>query len=121
MSVAADIILIITAIQSNGNLSYTLNVFKTKHFLKSTQLFTRSEKLVATILKIYQQSEIAKPTGRAKSYAHTQKENVQVKMRCACAGKNAKPVRRPKCDAHAQLQMRCACAGQEKMRMCMPK
>ena len=34
MSVAADIILIITAIQSNGNLSYTLNVFKTKHFLK---------------------------------------------------------------------------------------
>ena len=51
MSVAADIILIITAIQSNGNLSYTLNVFKTKHFLKSTQLFTRSEKLVATVLK----------------------------------------------------------------------
>ena len=59
MSVAADIILIITAIQSNGNLSYTLNVFKTKHFLKSTQLVTRSEKLVATVLKIYQQSEIA--------------------------------------------------------------
>ena len=66
MSVAADIILIITAIQSNGNLSYTLNVFKTKHFLKITQLFTRSEELVATVLKIYQQSEIAKPTGRAK-------------------------------------------------------
>ena len=66
MSVAADIILIITAIQSNGNLSYTLNVFKTKHFLKSTQLVTRSEELVATVLKIYQQSEIAKPTGRAK-------------------------------------------------------
>ena len=65
MSVAADIILIITAIQSNGNLSYTLNVFKTKHFLKSTQLVTRSEELVATALKIYQQSEIAKPTGRA--------------------------------------------------------
>ena len=65
MSVAADIILIITAIQSNGNLSYTLNVFKTKHFLKK-QLVTRSEKLVATALKIYQQSEIAKPTGRAK-------------------------------------------------------
>ena len=63
MSVAADIILIITAIQSNGNLSYTLNVFKTKHFLKSTQLVTRSE---ATALKIYQHSEIAKPTGRAK-------------------------------------------------------
>ena len=71
MSVAADIILIITAIQSNGNLSYTLNVFKTKHFLKSTQLVTRSEELVATVLKIYQQSEIAKPTGRAKWYAHT--------------------------------------------------
>ena len=66
MSVAADIILIITAIQSNGNLSYTLNVFKTKHFLKSTQLVTRSEELVATVLKIYQQSEIAKPTGKAK-------------------------------------------------------
>ena len=66
MSVAADIILIITAIQSNGNLSYTLNVFKTKHFLKSTQLFTRSEELVATALKIYQHSEIAKPTGWAK-------------------------------------------------------
>ena len=66
MSVAADIILIILAIQSNGNLSYTLNVFKTKHFLKSTQLVTRSEELVATALKIYQHSEIAKPTGRAK-------------------------------------------------------
>ena len=66
MSVAADIILIITAIQSNGNLSYTLNVFKTKHFFKSTQLVTRSEKLVATVLKIYKQTEIAKPTGRAK-------------------------------------------------------
>ena len=62
MSVAADIILIITAIQSNGNLSYTLNVFKTKHFLKSTQLVTRSEKVVATVLKIYQRSEMAKPT-----------------------------------------------------------
>ena len=66
MSVAADIILINTAIQSNGNLSYALNVFKTKCFLKSTQLVTRSEELVATVLKIYQQSEIAKPTGRAK-------------------------------------------------------
>ena len=63
MSVAADIILIILAIQSNGNLSYTLNVFKTKHFLKSTQLVTRSEEIVATALKIYQHSEIAKPTG----------------------------------------------------------
>ena len=66
MSLAADISLIITAIQSNGNLSYTLNVFKAKHFLKSTQLVTRSEELVATVLKSYQQSEIAKPTGRAK-------------------------------------------------------
>ena len=66
MSVAADIILIITAIQSNGNLSYTLNVFKTKHFLKSNQVFTRSEKLVATVLKFFKQTEIAKPTGRAK-------------------------------------------------------
>ena len=147
MSVAADIILIITAIQSNGNLSYTLNIFKTKHFLKSTQLVTRSEKLVATILKIYQRSKIAKPTGRAKWYAHTQKEklmrrqnkckcegynklrtrrckwgaHVQVKWRCACAGKNAKPVRRPKCDAHAQLQMRCESAGQKKMRTRRPK
>ena len=64
MSVAADIIL--KTIQSNGILSYTLNTFKTKHLLKNTQLFTRSEKLVATVLKIYQQPEIAKPTGRAK-------------------------------------------------------
>ena len=40
--------------------------FKNKRFLKSTQLFTPSEKLVATVLKIYQQSGIAKPTGRAK-------------------------------------------------------
>ena len=66
MGVVADIILIITAIQSNRNLSDTLNVFKTKHFLKSTQLLTRSEKLVATVLKIYKQTEIAKPKGRAK-------------------------------------------------------
>ena len=44
MSVAADIILISTAIQSNEILSYTLNIFKTKHLLKGTQLFTRSEK-----------------------------------------------------------------------------
>ena len=163
MSVAADIILIITAIQSNGNLSYTLNVFKTKHFLKSTQLVTRSEEFVATVLKIYQQSEIAKPTGRAKWYATyaTQKEKlmrrqnececegqnklrtrrckwgayVQVKMRCACTGKNAKPVRRPKCDAmrmriskwgaqaqakkdaHAQAKMRWACAWLNEVRM----
>ena len=142
MSVAADIILIITAIQSNGNLSYTLNVFKTKHFLKSTQLVTRSEELVATVLKIYQQSEIAKPTGRAKWYAHTLHKkkssctgknecdsegqnklltrrckwggHVQVKMRCSCASKIAKSVRRPKCDAHAQLQMRCASAGKKR-------
>ena len=62
MSVAADIILTITAIQSNGILSYTLNIFKTKILLKSMQIFIRSEKLVATVLKIYQQPEIAKPT-----------------------------------------------------------
>ena len=92
MSVAADIILLITAVQSNGNLSYTLNVFKTKHFLKSTQLVTRSEKLVATVLKIYQQSEIAKPTGRAsKSGAHA-----QAKKRCARAGQNEMRTRRTK-------------------------
>ena len=58
MSIASDIILISIAIQSNGILSYTLNIFKTKHLLKSTQLFTRSKKLVATVLKIYQQPEI---------------------------------------------------------------
>ena len=148
MSVTAVIILIITAIQSNGNLSYTLSVFKTKHFLKSTQLVTRSEKLVATVLKIYQQSEITKPTGRAKWYAHTLhkkksscagKTNANAKDKISCAragvnevrmcrskcyaraGKNAKPVRRPKCDAHAQLQMRCACAGKKKMRTRRPK
>ena len=39
---------------------------------------------------------------------------MQVKIGCACAGKNVKPVRRPKCDAHTQLQMRCASAGQKK-------
>ena len=65
MSVAADIILIITAIQSNGNLSSTLNVLKQNIFKKHSTCHT-SEKLVATVLKIYQQSEIAKPTGRAK-------------------------------------------------------
>ena len=97
MSVAADIILIITAIQSNGNLSYTLNVFKTKHFLKSTQLVTRSEKLVATVLKIYQQSEIAKPTGRAKWYAHTLH-----KKKSLCAGKQMR-MQRTKQVAHAQV------------------
>ena len=57
MSVASDIILISIAIQSNGILSYTLNIFKTKRLLKSTQLFTRSEKLVATVLKIYHYSD----------------------------------------------------------------
>ena len=36
MSVVADIILISTAIQSNGILSYTLNIFKIKHLLKSS-------------------------------------------------------------------------------------
>ena len=99
MSVAADIILIITAIQSNGNLSYTLNVFKTKHFLKSTQLVTRSEKLVATVLKIYQQSEIAKPTGRAEmicTYA-TQKEKLMRRQNeCQCAAQNKLRTRRCK-------------------------
>ena len=45
MAVAGDIILISAAIQSNGILTYTLNIFKTKHLLKSTQLFTRSVKL----------------------------------------------------------------------------
>ena len=140
MSVAADIILIITAIQSNGNLSYTLNVFKTKHFLKSTQLVTRSEKLVATVLKTYQQSEIAKPTGRAKWYAHTlhkkksscagkTKANAQDKISCARAGVNEVRMCRSKCDAcaqekcedRAQAKMRCACAGLNEVRMRRPK
>ena len=126
MSVAADIILIITAIQSIGNLSYTLNVFKTKHFLKSTQLVTRSEELVATVLKIYQQSEIAKPTGRAKWYAHTLhkkksscagKTNAKDKISCARAGVNEVRMCRSKCDAHAKVKMRSPCAGQNAMRM----
>ena len=38
MSVAADIIFIITAIQSNGKSELYLNVFKTKHFLKALNL-----------------------------------------------------------------------------------
>ena len=128
MSVAADIILIITAIQSNGNLSYTLNVFKTKHFLKSTQLVTRSEKLVATVLKLYQQSEIAKPTGRAKWYAHTLHKkksscagktnaNAKDKICCARAGVNEVRMCRSKCDARAQVKMRNPCASQNAMRM----
>ena len=128
MSVAAVIILIITAIQSNGNLSYTLNVFKTKHFLKSTQLVTRSEKLVATVLKIYQQSEIAKPTGRAKWYAHTLHKkksscagktnaNAKDKISCARAGVNEVLMCRSKCDARAQVKKRIPCAGQKAMRM----
>ena len=128
MSVAADIILIITAIQSNGNLSYTLNVFKTKYFLKSTQLVTRSEKLVAIVLKIYQQSEIAKPTGRAKWYAHTlhkkksscagkTKANAKDKISCARAGVNEDRICRSKCYARAQVKMRSPCAGQIVMRM----
>ena len=128
MSVAADIILIITAIQSNGNLSYTLNVFKTKHFSKSTQLVTRSEKLVATVLKIYQQSEIAKPTGRAKWYAHTLHKkksscagktnaNAKDKINCARAGVNEVRMCRSKCDARAQVKMRSPCEGQNAMRM----
>ena len=128
MSVAADIILIVTAIQSNENPSYTLNVFKTKHFLKSTQLVTRSEKLVATVLKIYQQSEIAKPTGRAKWYAHTLHKkksscagktnaNAKDKISCACAGVNEVRMCRSKCDARAQVKMRSLCAGQNAMRM----
>ena len=132
MSVAADIILIITAIQSNGNLSYTLNVFKTKHFLKSTQLVTRSEKLVATVLKIYQQSEIAKPTGRAKWYAHTlhkkksscagkTKANAKDKISCARAGVNEVHMCRSKSDARAQVKMRSPCAGQMRCACAAPK
>ena len=42
MSVTLDIILISKAIQSNGILSYNLNILKTKYLLKSTQLFTRA-------------------------------------------------------------------------------
>ena len=98
MSVAADIILIITAIQSNGNLSYTLNVFKTKHFLKGTQLVTRSEKLVATVLKTYQQSEIAKPTeGEMICTYATQKEKLMRRQNeCKCQGQNKLRTRRCK-------------------------
>ena len=128
MSVAADIILIITAIQSNGNLSYTLNVFKTKHFLKSTQLVTRSEKLVATVLKIYKQTQIAKPTGRAKWYAHTlhkkksscagkTKSNAKDKISCARAGVNEECMCRSESYARAQVKMRSPSAGQNAMRM----
>ena len=132
MSVAADIILIITAIQSNGNLSYTLNVFKTKHFLKSTQLVTRSEELVATVLKIYQQSEIAKPTGRAKWYAHTLHKrksscagktnaNAKDKISCARAGVNKVRMCRSKCEARAQAKIPCACAAPNEVRKRRPK
>ena len=63
MSVAEEFILIIT-VKRNSELYF--EHFQNKHLLKSTQLFTRSEKLVATVLKIYQHPEIAKPTARAK-------------------------------------------------------
>ena len=128
MSVAADIILIITAIQSNGNLSYTLNVFKTKHFLKSTQLVTRFWRISGNCSKIYQQSEIAKPTGRAKWYAHTLHKkkiscagktnaNAKDKISCARAGVNEVRMCRSKCDVPSQVKMRSPCAGQNAMRM----
>ena len=128
MSVAADIILLITAIHSNGNLSYTLNVFKTKHFLKSTQLVTRSEELVAAVLKIYQQSEIAKQReGRndmhiryTKRKAHAPGKtnaNAKDKISCARAGVNEVRMCRSKCDARAQVKMPSPCAGQNAMRM----
>ena len=132
MSVAADIILIITAIQSNGNLSYTLNVFKTKHSLKSTQLVTRSEKVVATVLKIYKQTEIAKPTGRAKWYAHTLHKkksscagktnaNAKDKISCARAGVNEVRMCRSKMRCACAGKLRSPCAGQNAMRMCSTK
>ena len=148
MSVAADIILIITAIQSNGNLSYTLNVFKTKTFLKKHSTCHTFWELVATVQKIYQQSEIAKPTeGRNDMHIRYTKEKLMRRQNeCECEGQiscaragvnevrmcrskwNARaqvrmrsPVRRPKYHAHAQLQMRYASAGQKKMRMHMPK
>ena len=126
MSVAADIILIITAIQSNRNLSSTLNVFKTKHFLKSTQLVTRSEKLVATVLKIYQRSEIAgQREGRNDMHIHKKKSscagktnaNAKDKISCARAGVNEVRMCRSKCDARALIKMRSPCAGQNAMRM----
>ena len=90
MSVAADIILIITAIQSNGNLSYTLNVFKTKHFLKSTQLVTRSEELVATVLKfISNLKSLSQREGEMICTYATQKEKLMRRQNeCKCEGQN---------------------------------
>ena len=126
MSVAADIILIITAIQSNGNLSYTLNVFKTKHFLKSTQLVTRSEKIVATVLIfISNLKSLSQREGRNDMHLHKKKSscagktnaNAKDKISCARAGVNEVRMCRSKCDARAQVKMRSPCAGQNAMRM----
>ena len=105
-----------------------LSMLKQNISLKSTQLVTRSEELVATVLKIYQQSEIAKPTGRAKWYAHTLHKkksscagktnaNAKDKISCARAGVNEVRMCRSKCDARAQVKMRSPCAGQNAMRM----
>ena len=94
MTVAAEIILISTAYQSNGQisqiLSYTLNYFYNKLFLYKVRNFSGT---FSTI------------TG-------------QNKMKCAGNGQNDTRMRRPKKDAHAHAKMRCACAGHNKMRMC---
>ena len=60
MTIAAEIILISTAFQSNGILSYTLNIFKTKLFLKKYATFQTSS------VKLHQQPETALLTRRAK-------------------------------------------------------
>ena len=57
MSVAADIIWLLQQFSQTEIWAILWTFLKQKHFLKSTQLVTRSEELVATVLKIYQQSE----------------------------------------------------------------
>ena len=81
MSVAADIILIIAAIQSNGNLSYTLNASAGQK--KDAHAKTKMRCACAGINEVRMR--------RPKLDAHE-----QVKIKCACAGQNKMCTRRPK-------------------------
>ena len=126
MSVASDIILIsIKAIQSNGILSYTLNIFKTRHLLKSTQLFTRSKNLSATWNRLVNAKGKMISTCATLNEMHMCRSkwdaHAQAKMRCTCVGQIEMRTCRPKSDAHAQTKIRCACAGQNEMRVRRPK
>ena len=80
MTVAAEIILISTAFQSNGILSYTLNIFKTNYFLKSTQ------------------PSVEFCSNRSKNLSVTWNRfvNAKSKMLCTCAKQSEMRTQRPK-------------------------